>query len=142
MNLWPSDAVSIVADLGTLAGLASSIWLTFSTRKIKSQYQRLLTLTSYANTLQQHCQALSIAIDEYAASRVVIQSELGRIQGTLKSLKADLKKDEHGTVNAVFTLVEENKNKMTVAILTQIYRELNALTVETGNMSERSKWNK
>ena len=108
MNFWPSDTFSKIADWCGIIGLLVSIgsltltaYLTVTATQVRREFQDKVLLPVYLTHLQDHCKNMKIILVEMTDG-VLIDAELGRIEGNLKSLRKKLRDEEdQKTVNGV-----------------------------------------
>lgn len=141
MNLWPSDAFSFVADVCSIGSLFLTGLITVTAAKVRRQYLDKILFPAYLQTLENHCLNLEEYLLEYAASSVPILREIGQIEGSLHTLRPELKRQNELTaVDTAMQSVKNYNNLRTEASLRDVYTQMNRLAREMQNKVLGLQW--
>ena len=147
MNFWPSDTFSKIADWCGIIGLLVSIgsltltaYLTVTATQVRREFQDKVLLPVYLTHLQDHCKNMKIILVEMMDG-VLIDAELGRIEGNLKSLRKKLRDEEdQKTVNGVLEAVSVYRASRDPTNLSELNSRINSLTRQLENKVQELQW--
>ncbi len=147
MSFWPSDTFSRIADWCGIAGLFISIgsltltaYLTVTATQVRREFQDKVLLPVYLTHLQDHCKNMKVILVEMT-DNVLIDAELGRIEGNLKSLRRKLRnKEEQSTIDGVLRAVLAYRQLHNTTNLSELNSRINSLTRQLENKVQELQW--
>jgi hypothetical protein len=147
---WPSDRLSLLADLGSFAGLAASVWAAIAAsksinavRRLEGRYRRRDLLPEevarYQEAFISLVPVLSNPPNSYAVSKSV-----GELKGRLNALQSYLRPEEMRTLKSVrdrITLIESEPKAPNHDHLQVLVSDASTLSAELDTIVGNVNWN-
>jgi hypothetical protein len=134
MKLWSTDAFSMVADVCSIGSLVLTGLITVTAAKVRRQYLDKVLYPKHLEALQRHCENLRQCLLEYSAAGVLISREVGQIEGSLQSLRRELRRQhETASVDAALQSLKNYGNSRTESSLKEVYTQMNRVMQEIQN---------
>src|SRR5262245_37030306 len=140
-NFLTLQAISLIADILSIAGFVVPVWVLLETRKLKSLYKLKVRGPSLIKDLHKMVLNLDDYINNYSNSLTQIAQELGRVEIKLKSLQTKLRGDPKSSVKLVRSLIDqcevnvENKERVV-----RVHREIIKVLEELKDHQKDLDW--
>ena len=147
MSFWPLDTFSEIADwcgivglLISLCSLTLTIYLTVTATQVRREFQNKVLLPVYLAALEDHCKNMNVILAGMTDT-VLISTELGRVEGNLRSLRKELRnKEEQNAVDSVLDSVVVYRRLQNIANLSELNSRINSLTKQLENKVRGLQW--